>query len=202
MSPARVFAGLVALAAWTGLGLQLHASATLSGSVPGAVWAMLLYFTIITNLVVAGVFSLIALGRAPAPRLIAGAMMAILLVGVTFALLLRGLNTPTGAARAADFIMHEVTPVAVPLWWLAFAAKGRLVAGDPFRWMAPPLAYFPYGIARGMAGGKYPYPFMNPAEIGWAGVAAHAAALAAGFLIAGHVVLWLDRRLARDAPRG
>ena len=50
-----------------------------------------------------------------------------------------------------------------------------------------------------MTGGKFPYPFMNPVKIGWAGVAAYAVALAAGFLITGHAILWLDRRLGRNS---
>lgn len=196
MSSARICAGLVALVAWIGLAVQLQASTALVGSVPGAMWAMLLYFTVLTNLLVAVVFSLIALGRAPAAWIVGGTMMAILLVGVTYALLLRGLVELSGGARLADILLHSVTPVLVPLWWLAFARKGQLSVRDPLKWVALPLGYFLYGTIRGAAGGKYPYPFMNPTNIGWSGVAAYAVALAAGFLLASYAVLWLDRRLS------
>lgn len=195
MSSARICAGLVALVAWIGLAVQLQASTALVGSVSGAVWAMLLYFTVLTNLLVAVVFSLIALGRAPAAWIVGGTMMGILLVGVTYALLLRGLVELSGGARLADILLHKVTPVLVPLWWLAFARKGQFSAHDPFIWVLLPLGYFVYGIVRGGAGGKYPYPFMNPTNIGWTGVAAYAVALAVGFLLVSYAVLWLDRRL-------
>ena len=196
----RAAAGFVGAVAWAGLAVQFAASAELAGSAGAAVWAMLRYFTILTNLIAALLFTAIALGRAPGrlPFLLGGATLAILLVGIVYALLLRGLLELSGGARLADFLLHTATPVLVPLYWLAFAPKGGLARRDPWLWALYPLAYFVYALARGAAEGLYAYPFLDAGRLAPAEIALNALVMAAGFLLAGHGLLRLDRRLARD----
>lgn len=195
----RVAAALVALVGWIGIGVQLDASTALAGSVRGAIWNMLLFFTIIANLLAAIVMTGIALDwRAfKAPVTIGGVTIAILLVGVVYALLLRGLLELSGGARLADILLHSVTPVLVPLYWLLLAPKGGLTWRAPFLWACLPLAYFGYALVRGDLEGRYPYPFMNVAQIGWGATLTNAFAMAIGFLAVGFVLVWLDDRLAR-----
>ena len=76
---------------------------------------MLRYFTVITNLLIAIVFTAIALGRTIAPPWLAGITMAILLVGIVLHLLLSGMVELSGGAKLADLINHSVTPVLVVL---------------------------------------------------------------------------------------
>src|SRR5688500_3662202 len=54
---ARVLAGLIALAAWAGIAIHFHALASGAASWAGALWALIGYFTITTNLLVAIVFT-------------------------------------------------------------------------------------------------------------------------------------------------
>jgi hypothetical protein len=196
----RIAAGIVAVIAWAGLAVQLDASIGLSGSAGAAVWAMLRYFTILTNLIVAMLFTVIALGRVSRqlPFLLGGATLAILLVGIVYALLLRGLLELSGGARLADFLLHTATPILVPLYWLTFAPKGGLAPRDPLLWMLYPLGYFAYALARGAAEGRYAYPFFDAGQIAPSEIALNALVMAAGFLLAGFGLLWLDRRLSRD----
>jgi hypothetical protein len=196
---ARFAAALIALAAWAGLGVQWQASTALTGAAGAALWAMLRFFTILANLLVAIHFTAIALGsrRAARPFLLGGTTLAILLVGIVYFLLLRGLLELSAGAKLADILLHMVTPALVPFWWLAFAPKGGLRARDPLRWALLPLLYFAYALARAGADGRYPYPFMNVARLGWGVVLLYAAAIAAGFLLAGFLMLRLDRALAR-----
>jgi hypothetical protein len=196
--PARIFAALIALAAWAGLGVQLEASIDLTGALGAAAWAMLRYFTVITNLLVALLFTAIALRGRASPFALGGATLAILLVGVVFALLLNGLVELSGGAMLADLLMHRVTPLLVPLWWLAFATKGGLGRRDPFLWVLYPLGYFAYALARAAIDGRYPYPFMDAGRIGWLQTGLNALEVAAGFLLIGLLFVRLDRRLARD----
>jgi len=196
--PARFAAALIALAAWAGLAVQLQASMDISGSAGAALWAMLRYFTVLTNLLVALIFTGAALGRRISPFTYGGVTLAILLVGVVFALLLNGLVELSSGALLADVLMHRVTPLLVPLWWLAFAAKGGLGRRGPFLWMLYPLGYFAYALARAGLDGRYPYPFMDVGRIGWLQTGLNALEVAAGFLLAGLLLVWLDRRLARD----
>jgi hypothetical protein len=192
---ARIAAALVALIAWTGLVIQLGASRELTGAAGSALWEMLRYFTIIANLLVAILFTAVALGsrRAASPFLLGGATLAILLVGIVYMLLLRGLLELSAGALVADILLHKVTPVVVPLWWLGFAPKGGLGARDPWLWALLPLAYFAYALARGAQDNRYPYPFMNVTQLGWGQTLLNALLMAAGFLIAGYGLLWLDR---------
>ncbi len=195
----RVAAGLVALVGWVGMAVQLDASIGLAGSAMGAIWAMLLFFTIIANLLAAMVLTGIALGRQgfAAPVLIGGVVIAMLLVGVVYALLLRGLLELSGGAALADLLLHSVTPVLVPLYWLLFAPKGGMTRRDPFVWAGLPVLYFGYALVRGAIEGRYPYPFMNVAQIGWGATLTNALAMAVGFLVVGFVLVWIDGRLAR-----
>jgi hypothetical protein len=194
---ARRAAAIVALVAWIGLAVQLRASIGLAGSAGAALWAMFRYFTVIANLIVAVVFTALAAGRAASAALLGGVTLTILLVGVVYAVLLHGLLELSGGAALADLLLHIVVPILVPLWWLAFAPKGGLARRDPLIWAILPLVYFGYGLARGANEGTYPYPFMNPAKLGWHLVLFNAFMLAVGFIAAGNFLIMLDRLLAR-----
>lgn len=193
---ARFGAGLVAATAWVGLAVQLRASVGQTGDLATALWVMLRYFTVLTNLLVAIAFTLVMLGRQLKPFLLGGAVLAILLVGVIYATLLTGLLELSGGALLADFLLHKITPVLVLLWWVLFAAKGQLRWRDPVGWAIYPLAYLPYALVRGQAEGVYAYPFINVAKLGWSAVMVNSVAIAVGFLIAGWVLLAIDRALA------
>lgn len=200
---ARIAAAAIALAAWTGLGLQLQASAANHGSVAAALWAMLRFFTIIANLLLALQFSGIALGfaRRASPRLLGGITLTILLVGVVYALLLRGQAELNDGVALVGVLLHEVTPAATALFWLLFAPKGRLGWRDPLHWTALPVAYLGYALARGAVEGVYPYPFIDVAAIGWGRVMAYSAAIAAGFVVGGYALVGVDRALGRVRRR-
>ena len=198
MSPlARIAAALVALIAWVGLGTQLVASmALVGGALPAALWAMLFYFTIIANLLVALAFTVMALrGRPLPPFWLGGLVLAILLVGIVYNTLLVGLVELSGGALLADFLNHTLTPILVPLWWLAFAKKGAPPLARPAGCgrSCLPLAYFPYGILRAGPEGKYPYPFMDVDKLGWGQVGINAVVMAVGFVVAGWVIVGVDR---------
>jgi hypothetical protein len=49
---------------------------------------------------------------------------------------------------------------------------------------------------RGGVEGNYPYGFLDVGKIGWMATAGNATAIAVGFLLAGYLIVWLDRRLA------
>jgi hypothetical protein len=195
----RVAAALVALCAWAGLGVQLAATLGQTGSIADTLYVLLRYFTIITNFAVALTFTAIALGRSVSPFWLGGVTLAIVLVGVVYMLLLRGLLELSGGALLADTILHKVVPLVVPLWWLAFAAKGQLRWRDPLLWMLYPLLYLAYALVRGGFEGRYAYPFIDIGTLGAAQVVFTALAIAGGFVIAGLALVALDRRLGGGA---
>jgi len=198
---ARAFAGLIAFVAWAGLVIQFGASTATYGSPLSAAWHLSLFFTILTNAALAATFTGLAFGR-PAfggPSLLGGIMLSTLLVGVVYSLLLAGTQVLTGGDKYANVFLHYAVPILAPLFWLICAPKGALRARDPLIWAAYPLAYLAYALVRGGIDGHYPYYFLNVGKVGSATVAGNAAAIAAGFLIAGYLTVWLDRRLAKIA---
>lgn len=199
MHSGRIAAALVALVAWTGLIVQLDASMKLAdGSAAAALWAMARYFTVIANLLVAIAFTGVALRLRPlaCPAVLGGVTLLILLVGVVYALLLRGLLELSGGAKLADLLLHGVTPVIVPLWWLILAPKGGLNRLHPILWATAPVIYFFYAIGRGRLDGNYAYPFMNVDRLGWPQTMINVGVMALGFVAAGYALVWIDRRLA------
>ena len=195
---ARGLAAVIAVVAWTGLAAQFDASLARTDSAGTAAWVMLRYFTVIANLLLAVTFTGVALRRPEfaAPSLLGGVTQAILLVGVVYGLLLRDLVELSGGAKVADVLLHHVTPVLGPLFWLAYVPKGGLRRRDPWIWAIFPLGYFVYALARGGLEGVYAYPFMDVGRLGWARTGLNAALIALGFILVGHVTLWIDGRLA------
>ena len=200
-SNGRGVAGLIALVAWIGLGVQFSSSTIAQGSIGAAAWHLLLFFTILTNLGLAATFTGVALGQPSfgSPALLGGVTLSIVLVGVVYSLLLAGTVVLTGGDRFANVVMHYAMPILTPLFWLIYVPKGGLRTRDPLIWAAYPLIYLTYALIRGGIEGQYPYPFLDVGKFGWAATASNAAGIAVGFLITGYIMVWLDRRLARRA---
>jgi hypothetical protein len=196
---ARAMAGVVALVIGLGLVVQFNASLSRVGAWPETLWIMLRYFTVIANLLTAIVLAGAALGRSgfASPARLGGVTVAMMLVGIVYALLLRGMLELSGGDKLADQLLHVVAPILVPLFWLLFAPKGGLRRADPLWWTLLPAVYFAYAFARAAWEGVYAYPFMNIGRLGWHPVVVTALVMAAGFIAAGFALLWLDRRLSR-----
>ncbi|ADL01098.1 Pr6Pr family membrane protein [Brevundimonas subvibrioides] len=197
---ARVAAGLIALLAWIGLAVQFVAVTAQVGSVTEAVWVMLRYFTVLTNLLAALVLTGLAVGQSAcrSPRLLGLLTLSILFVGVVYAVLLRGLLELSGGALFADTVMHYVVPSLVPVFWLLFAPKGALRWHDPVIWAVYPVAYFVYALARGASDGKYPYPFMDIPVVGLPSALATVAIILILYLAAGLLLVGLGRWMGRS----
>ena len=194
----RFFAGLVALTAWVGLAVQFGATFSNNGSIGGTIWILLRFFTIITNLIVAITMTAVAMDRRVSPFMHAGVTLAIGLVGVVYATLLRGLVQLDGAALIADTILHYIVPAITFLYWLLVAPKYGLRWHHALLWSRYPLIYFGYAILRGSIDGRYPYPFMDVGVLGAARTALNALGLAIAFLIAGAAMIAFSRVAGRN----
>jgi hypothetical protein len=192
---ARVFAALIALLAIAGILLFLQAEIEKSGSFWQSVGVLSRFFTILSNVLVALVFGLVALGVQVRPRVVAGTVLAIVLVGVVYELLLKGLVDLTAGSAVANVLLHRVTPILAPVFWALFTPKGTLRYADPALWAAFPFAYLGYALVRGVMEGKYAYPFIDIAALGAVQVAINAVVIGAGFFAVGAALVWLDRRL-------
>jgi len=201
-STARASAALLALITWAGLVIQFHAAFLSLGSLGATFAALLWYFTILTNLLVAIVFTGIAAGSRTLsnPSLLGGSTLCILLVGAIYGLLLHGLQELTGNDAIANVLLHMVTPILVPLFWIACAPKGKLNRNDPPRWAIYPLGYLAYALLRGEVTSRYPYPFIDVNQLGWGRSLLNALLIAIAFLIASWLFVRLDSWLGRRSP--
>jgi hypothetical protein len=193
----RIAAALIALVCWAGIALQFSATYANQHDVLLTLWVLARFFTIISNLAVAIAMTRLSLGARVSPFVLGGLTLAILLVGIVYLILLRGLHPLSGAALLANHLLHYVSPVAMAAYWLLFVPHGRLRWSAPLLWMLFPLTYFIYAIARGEIDGRYPYPFLDAGKIGLGQTVINGLAIAAGFIPFGLAVVGLDRRLGR-----
>ncbi|HEY1144242.1 MAG TPA: Pr6Pr family membrane protein [Sphingomicrobium sp.] len=198
----RLAAALVALIAWAGLAIQFSATYSAHHDVVATLWIIARFFTILTNLFVAIAMTAVAIDRRVPPLILGGLTLAIILVGVVYATLLSGLHHLTGPALVADVVLHKVSPIAMTLWWTFFAPRAAVDRTAPLWWAAYPLVYFIYVLARGHYDGRYPYPFINVAKIGWVQTALNAGGIALGFLLAGYALVWIDSWRPLGSKRG
>ena len=185
-------AAIVALICWAGFAIQFSATYASQHDFVTTLWILVRFFTVLTNLGLAIIMTWVAIGRRISPFLLGGITLAILLVGVVYMTLLRGLLELSGGALLADTLLHKVSPVAMALWWLFFAPRAKLKKSDPIWWAAYPLAYFVYAIVRGHYEGKYPYPFMDLGKLGPVQTAINAGGIAMAFILAGFALVWID----------
>jgi hypothetical protein len=188
----RAAAAFIAILCWVGIAINFWASYSHTHDVLVSLWNLARFFTIISNLAVALAMTAVAAGKRVPPSVLGGLTLAILLVGIVYATLLRGLHPLSGPALVADYLLHYVSPVAMAAYWLLFVPRGRLRRSAPWWWVLFPTAYFIYALGRGRLDHRYPYPFIDVGKLGWQQVALNAAGIAFAFILAGFALVWID----------
>jgi hypothetical protein len=159
----RVCRALLALLALTAIGYDVAAGPGVSD---GDYFS---YFTVLSNLFAVAMLLHGALRpahtRSRTVELFRGAAVVyILTTGIVYLLLLSG-HAPT--YPWVNAILHYLMPVAVTLDWLSDPPGVRLdLAPTLVMWMAFPLLYVLYTLARGAIVDWYPYLFVNPHRSG------------------------------------
>jgi hypothetical protein len=190
---AKIAAALVAIICWAGLAIQFAATYSAQHDLVTTVWILLRFFTIITNLLVAAAMTSIATGGKVSPNILGGLTLAIVLVGIVYATLLEGTVHLRGPAILADTLLHKVSPVAMTLWWLVFSPRRKLAWNAPLGWAIYPVGYFAYALVRGHYEHIFPYPFIDVGKLGWTQTLLNAVGIAMAFLLAGLLLVWIDR---------
>lgn len=146
------------------------------------------YFTIQSNLIGVAVFVFGATRRAyRSPRLdqARGAATTYLTITfVVFSLLLAGTDVDT-AIPWVNTVLHEIFPVAVMVDWLLDPPARRITAQQAVTWLIYPIAWTGYSLIRGGLTGRYPYPFLDPANGGYGTVTVYVV----GIFVLGLVVI-------------
>ena len=78
-----------------------------------------------------------------------------------------------GLSSFGNLCVHYIVPWLTVVQWLLWQDKSGLAVRHALYWLALPLAYFAFGMARGATGKPightkhcYPYPFMDPRVMG------------------------------------
>jgi hypothetical protein len=207
--PGFAFGIITALVAWFGLILQQY---IIIDNTPGngltplqGVGRFLIFFTVLTNLVIAiGLtFSLLspasATGRFFArPSVTTATAVYIFIVGLVYNIILRGILHLTGRDRIADEVLHVVVPVLYLAYWYLFAPKRPLRWIQAVYWLWYPALYVVYALIRGKIGGFYAYPFINVSKLGYSRVALNSAVLMIVFLAVSLLFIVITNKLSRQ----
>jgi hypothetical protein len=163
------------------------------------------YFTNLSNLF-AGVVMLrsaihLIQRRDPTPMddLVRGSSTAgMVIVGIVFNVLLR--NEDLGSLMPwVNVVVHYIMPIAALLDWLFVPPKATLAFGRIQYWLVFPLSYLAYLLLRGAMIDWYPYPFLNPANVGgYGGVTLYTVGILTLFLVVSLVLVGLGNTLRRS----
>lgn len=161
------------------------------------------YFTIQSNLIACAVL-LIGAARWRAPRslgweLVRGAAVVYMSVtGIVFTLLLSGTDVDT-AIPWVNTVVHELIPIVIVVDWLVDSPTMRLTLRQGVLWLSYPAVWLVYTLVKGPIVGKYPYPFLDPANGGYGTVAVYCVAI----LVVMALVCWATVVLGNAvSPRG
>ena len=163
------------------------------------------FFTIQSNLIGVAAFAwLVANGDRPRSRaleLLRGAAAVYLTVTFVVVILLLSDVDVQLQVDWAEFTLHKLFPVIVVLDWLIDPPRLALRYRDGLIWLAYPLIWTALTMVRGAADGWYPYPFLDPANGGYATVAVMIVAITVGFLVLSGAMIALGRwRGSADRP--
>jgi hypothetical protein len=89
-------------------------------------------------------------------------------------------------------------PCVAVIDWLWQPPRLKLRAGHVLLALAFPALYLLYVLLRGSSVAWYPYPFLNPANVGgYPGVAVYSAGIAVAFGVVSGVLFAIGNRLGR-----
>lgn len=195
MSKQQLYRLLLALAGSLGVGMQLYEDG----------WGMLLYYTVLSNLlVIASLYYLIyreSKGTHLCPQLLrvkGGVSMAIAITFVIYNVLLAPRAEPEDFWTLRNFLVHYLVPIGFLIDGLVLDTKNLYKRFDPWLWTLTPLIYCFFALFNGLVlklpvpGSKdspFPYFFLNVHTQGVQGVLITSSVIFLAYLLAGY--LWL-----------
>ena len=172
---ARAFSTIGAVLTWFAVMLQLYLIiVNRTASIPETLLRFFTFFTILSNILVAVCFTVLALKSCSKkgnifsrPGVLSAVTVYIAIVGAVYQLVLRPLWDPQGMQKIADELLHSFTPVYFLLFWLLYVPKAILQWQHILFWLFFPLCYLIIILLRGAVAGYYPYPFVDVTKLGY-----------------------------------
>ncbi len=216
----------LAMAALIAVSIVAQLDVTLSGAIDGrrdvvtTAWNFFSFFTIQSNLIATVALTAAALGALRHPDrhrdtpvvavLLAAASTYMIITGVVYNILLRDVTLPQGTTVAwSNEVLHLVGPLFFLLDLLLAVRRRPLPWGSLVLLIGYPILWITYTLIRGPITTNpttrepwwYPYPFLNPHELGgWGPVAGYAVTIAIALALFATAAVWWGR--FRAAPTG
>ncbi|HTI58215.1 Pr6Pr family membrane protein [Mucilaginibacter sp.] len=162
------------------------------------------FFTILTNILVAGYFTLLSFKPAIVhkPGILTAVTVYIFMVGSVYQFVLRATWKPEGLQLIVDELLHTVIPVLVIIFWTMYENKKAVTFGQIPKWVIYPVAYLVYILIRGSVSNFYPYPFVNVSEIGITKTLLNSAALVLVFFMIATLFVTAGRYFSKKRQEG
>lgn len=220
-SRAQTAFGITALVTWFGMGLNFiltvlgtypstNTDPTLLGfnepglaGLPGRVFDFFTYFTIVSNITVAVIMTL--LWRNPDRKGVVfrtfflDALIMITITGLVYAVVLAGGANPQGLENVTNAIEHYVVPVLVIVVFIVFGPRGNIRLGTVFAALIFPVAWAVFALIRGGIITAYPYGFLDVATLGLPAVLINIAGVAFLGVVLGLLFWVIDRLRSRTS---
>ena len=190
----------------TGAVAMTYQFAKLNGNAGFSAGNFFSFFTIQSNIMAATMLVLTALIRRDERSRLFDAVRGavtfyITITFVVFALFLSGLQEELDTHIAfVNFVVHYLIPVVLLVDWFLDPTRHRLGMGVALAWLAYPLAWFTYTLARGSWADWYPYPFVDVDRHGYGGVLGRGVVFLLAFAIGAAVFVWLSDRRSASGP--
>jgi hypothetical protein len=165
----------------------------------GRVVDSLSYFTNLSNVIVAIVFTMLA--RNPDRRgavwsaVRMDSLVMISITGLIYAIVLAPDAQVEGLDIIVNSIKHYIVPVMTVVLWLLLGPRRQLTFISVFTALAIPIAWAGYTLIRGEFIAAYPYGFLNVVAYGLPAVLVNIAGVAALGVVLGLLFWGIDRIL-------
>ncbi|EAR25379.1 hypothetical protein A20C1_03911 [marine actinobacterium PHSC20C1] len=159
------------------------------------------YFTIQSNIILAIVYTVVAIvalrgdAASPALNIARGSVTTyIIIVGLVYATLLAPLGAAGGVPVAwANTALHIITPIYALADWILFSDRARISFRRLWIVLIYPLVWVIVVLVRGATDGWVPYPFLHP-DTGYASVFFYVGLIVVVMLAFGSLVFWIARK--------
>jgi len=119
------------------------------------------------------------------------------IVGIVYITLLSGEDLGL-LIPSVNIVLHYLMPAVIIIDWLYQPQRTKLAIKQIWPWLIFPAAYLVYLLIRGPIDNWYPYPFLNPDNVGgYGGVAVYCLGILALFIVAALVLMKLGNKLKR-----
>lgn len=170
-------------------------------------WGMLLYYTVLSNIMVFGFMFYLVYAEfkhgnlnqhQTLLRVKGGVMMCITLTFLVYHFMLGPRVAPADFWNVRNLLVHYIAPLAMIIDTILLDRRQSYDRFDPIKWMSVPIIYLIFAVINGQwlklaipgaVDSPYPYYFLNIAKYGAGTVAVYCVVIAFAYAVLGYVLM-------------